>query len=170
MQPVAANYLLSNMKKHFFLPIIAIAALFSCAQSRSTATVKEEQRSNADTLPKPYWQIDLGKKSVIKTGNESKETNHIVLTKDQTEQSLTIAYYDEDPSLYVRSIMITNAEGNTIYRKEGATKVTLSAKEFAALWQNNNTLDIQTFGIPSDPDLAARIRVRPRHLCTFVLR
>jgi len=93
-----------------------------------------------------------------------------VLTKDKLQQSLTIAYYDEDPSLYIRSIMITNAEGNTVFRKESVTQLTISAKEFAALWQNNTTLEIQTFGMPSDPELAARVRLRPRHLCTFVLR
>jgi len=170
MQPVADNYLLNNMKKHRFLPVILIAALLSCAQSRSTATSQEEKRATMDTLAKPYWEISLGKQSALKSREENKENNQVVLTKDKLQQSLTIAYYDEDPSLYIRTIMIMNAEGNTIFRKENATQVTISAKEFAALWQNNTTLEIQTFGIPSDPDLAARVRIRPRHLCTFVLR
>ncbi|ODT91909.1 MAG: hypothetical protein ABS85_11235 [Sphingobacteriales bacterium SCN 48-20] len=170
MQPVADNYLLNNMKKHRFLPLILIAALFSCAQSRSTAASQEEKRATMDTLAKPYWEISLGKQTVLKSREENKESNQVVLTKDKLQQSLTIAYYDEDPSLYIRSIMITNAEGNTVFRKESVTQLTISAKEFAALWQNNTTLEIQTFGMPSDPELAARVRLRPRHLCTFVLR
>ncbi|MBN8782069.1 MAG: hypothetical protein J0G98_03320 [Terrimonas ferruginea] len=158
------------MKKHRFLPLILIAALFSCAQSRSTAASQEEKRATMDTLAKPYWEISLGKQTVLKSREENKESNQVVLTKDKLQQSLTIAYYDEDPSLYIRSIMITNAEGNTVFRKESVTQLTISAKEFAALWQNNTTLEIQTFGMPSDPELAARVRLRPRHLCTFVLR
>jgi len=158
------------MKKHRFLPLILIAALFSCAQSRSTAASQEEKRATMDTLAKPYWEISLGKQTVLKSREENKESNQVVLTKDKLQQSLTIAYYDEDPSLYIRSIMITNAEGNTVFRKESVTQLTISAKEFAALWQNNTTLEIQTFGMPSDPELAERVRLRPRHLCTFVLR
>jgi len=158
------------MKKHRFLPLILIAALFSCAQSRSTAASQEEKRATMDTLAKPYWEISLGKQTVLKSREENKESNQVVLTKDKLQQSLTIAYYDEDHSLYIRSIMITNAEGNTVFRKESVTQLTISAKEFAALWQNNTTLEIQTFGMPSDPELAARVRLRPRHLCTFVLR
>ncbi|WP_155990245.1 hypothetical protein [Terrimonas ferruginea] len=158
------------MKKHRFLPLILIAALLSCAQSRSTAASQEEKRATMDTLAKPYWEISLGKQTILKSREENKESNQVVLTKDKLQQSLTIAYYDEDPSLYIRSIMITNAEGNTVFRKESVTQLTISAKEFAALWQNNTTLEIQTFGLPSDPELAARVRIRPRHLCTFVLR
>lgn len=158
------------MTKHLFAPVILIATLLSCAQSRSTARSQEEKRATMDTLAKPYWQISLGKQSVLKSRQESKESNQVVLTKDQLQQPVTIAFYDDDPSLYIRTIMIMNAEGNTIFRKENTTQVTLSAKEFAALWQNNKTLEVQSFGIPSDPDLAARVRIRPQHLCTFVLR
>lgn len=160
------------MQKHLFLPVILIAALFSCAQNRTTAmpAADKGKQTIADTIAKPYWQISLGKQSVLRTGEENKERNQVILSKDQLQQSLSIAYYDDDPSLYIRSFIILNAEGNPIYRSDSTTKLNFSATEFANLWKGNSVLDIQTIGVPSDPDLAARIRLRPRHLCTFVLR
>jgi hypothetical protein len=75
----------------------------------------------------------------------------------------------EEDADVVRSFLITDVAGNEIARLEAQKKLKgtyeIPLQTLARLLTKGRTYTITTLGIPADPAIAARVRVRPMPFC-----
>ena len=147
------------MKKIIFL--IALVSVHMISQG---------QKAKSDS-----WKITWNKKVILET-SKSDETANIRKIKAadlKKNYSFQISYKESDPKKmkeWNRSVMFFNESDNEISRKDSTRNWKITAAELKKLFGNKKKLKIYTIAIPSDPDLAARVRVRRVHLCTLELQ
>ena len=118
------------------------------------------------------WKITWNKKVILET-SKSDETANIRKIKAadlKKNYVLQITYKESDPKKikeWNRSFMFFNESDNEISRKDSVRNWKITAAELKKLFGDKKKLKIYTIAIPSDPDLAARVRVRRIHLCTL---
>jgi hypothetical protein len=120
------------------------------------------------------WKIKLNSKVVLAATaeDEAKNTRKIKRTELNTKGSLEVLYKASKPNTeWIRSLMFYGETDNEVFRKDsvtGTTKIKLvTLKE---MFGTEKKIRIYTISIPSDPNLAARVRVRRVHLCTLELQ
>ena len=122
-----------------------------------------------------FWKITWNKKNILETGKSDETTNTrkinaIDLEKDYT---LDIVYKEANPKKekeWIRSFLIANESDAELWRMDSTRKVTITAPELRKLFGDKKKIKIYTIAVPSDPNLAARVRVRRVHLCTLELQ
>ncbi|MEI9807120.1 MAG: hypothetical protein WDO16_04095 [Bacteroidota bacterium] len=143
------------MKKIFLLLSLICTYMLSQAQSDS-------------------WKIKWNKKTILQAGKEDETANTKKIKRADLSKKycLEISYQEADPAKekeWTRSFLIYGDSDNDVLRKDSTRSIQVTAAELKKLFGDQKKIRIYTIAIPSDPDLAARVRVRRVHLCTLEL-
>jgi hypothetical protein len=117
------------------------------------------------------WKVKLQNKVLLSTGEESEEKNVVRLKMASVPKKgvLVVQYQDgEKRKGWERSLMVFNGDDGELLRRKGSV-LSLGKATLASLFRKTKTLELFTIAMPTDPDVAATIRVRRIHLCTLVL-
>lgn len=142
------------MKRIYLIIVFIFAAMFSNAQNS--------------------WKVKLNARVVLAatTEDETKNTRKIKRTELDKKGSLDVLYKsDKTNTEWIQSLLFYGETDNEVFRKDsvsGTTKIKLATLK--ELFGTAKKIRIYTISIPSDPNLAARIRVRRVHLCTLELQ
>jgi hypothetical protein len=84
---------------------------------------------------------------------------------------MEVTYYDAkgDKGLK-RSIFFLDENDDELIREDDVSRVKISSKELKKAFAGKSKIKIFTIAVPTDPELAARVRVRRVHLCTLELK
>ena len=118
------------------------------------------------------WKVVLNGTQLLETGAENEEGNLITLTKAELAKTgnFLIKYTEKEPQTgWKRTIMVVDKEENDIQRETGRI-LTIPNKTLLMQLLKEGRLYVYTLALPTDPELAARIRVRRVHLCTITLK
>jgi hypothetical protein len=120
------------------------------------------------------WKIKLNSKVVLSatTDDETTNTRKIKRTELDGKGSLDVLYKSSKPATeWIQSLMFYGETDNEVFRKDSVTGTTqIKLATLKELFGTKSKIRIYTIAIPSDPDLAARVRVRRVHLCTLELQ
>lgn len=109
----------------------------------------------------------------METGEENKDNNtqKVKLAELKNNCFLEVAY-KENPAKkdWKRSFLFFDENDNELLRKHSTTSTKISGTELKKLFAGKKKIVIYTVSLPTNPDLAARIRVRRVHLCTLELQ
>jgi hypothetical protein len=147
------------MKKIIFILSLSLAYLLPQAQTSVAGS----------------WKIKWNKKIILETNksDETANTKKIKAADLKKKYLLEISYNEADAQKekeWKRSFMILDENDNELLRKDSIRHVTIAATELKKLFGNKKKIKIYTSAIPTDPDLAARARVRIVYMCTLVLQ
>jgi hypothetical protein len=118
------------------------------------------------------WTVKMNK-SIVLTGTT--KTEQVKTKKLQSAQwkkngFFEVIYKDKEKEEgWARTIILGDEEGNDIIRKDNVTSLKLDLKFLREKFKTHNKIMVYTFKTPTDPDLAARVRIRRVHLCTLEL-
>ncbi len=121
------------------------------------------------------WKISWNKKVIAET-NKKTEAAGIgkIKTADlKKNYSLEIVYKEADiqkEKEWIRSFMIVDESDKELARKDSIRTWKITSAQLKKLFGNKKKIILYTIAIPSDPDLAARVRVRRVQLCTLELK
>lgn len=126
------------------------------------------------TTAQDSWKIKLNSKVVLSatTEDETANTKKIKKTELDSKGSLDVLYKSSKPATeWIRSLMFYDENDNELLRKDSVTATTqIKMATIKELFAGEKKIRIYTVAIPSDPNLAASIRVRRVHLCTLELQ
>jgi hypothetical protein len=118
------------------------------------------------------WKVALNGKELLSTGEEKPDGNIVTLSKTDLAKTANflVKYTEKEPQTgWKRSIVLVDKGENEMQTETGRI-LTVSSKTLLAHLLKAGTLYIYTWALPTDPELAARIRVRRVHLCTIKLK
>ena len=118
------------------------------------------------------WTVRLNKKTLLSATKEDETANirKLSFSDWKTADSLTISYKEMSPKKqWERSIFLCDEDDNELLRKDENTKASFSQEEVKKAFAGKKFIRIFTTVSPSDPELAARVRIRRVHLCTIEL-
>jgi len=120
------------------------------------------------------WKIKWNNKLLLSASAENETANTKALKKTDLSKNtfLQIDYKETDASKkdWVRYFLFFDENDNELLRKESIKTLKLSSAELTKLFGDRKKLRIYTVSLPSDPELASRVRVRRMHLCTLELK
>jgi hypothetical protein len=127
------------------------------------------------TMQASSWQIKWNNKTLLETGKENEAINTKKIKKADLAKKcfLEIIYKEADPAKekeWVRSFLLYGDTDNEVLRKDSTQTIKIPAAELKKLFSTQKKIRIYTTAIPSDPNMAARVRIRRVHLCTLVLQ
>ena len=118
------------------------------------------------------WKITHNGKAKISTSDENESRNRFSLRKADIAKpgSLWVHYMEwEKQKDWERYIGFFDEKENELYL-DTASVVQLTNKKLASITKGINKIKIYTWSLPTDPELAARIRIRRIHLATISLQ
>ena len=129
----------------------------------------------AQTLPADSWKIKWNEKIILETSKSDETANTKTINSADLgkKYSLEISYQEADAQKekdWKRSFMFFDGGDNEVLRKDSTHSAKVTAAELKKLFSDRKKIKIYTIAIPTDPDLAARVRVRRVYLCTLVLQ
>jgi len=121
------------------------------------------------------WKITWNKKVILETSksNEAANVRKIKSADLNKNYTLEISYKVADVKKekdWIRSFIFFDETENEIARRDSTGIWKITSVELKKLFGDKKMLKIYTIAIPSDPNLAARVRVRRVHLCTLELQ
>lgn len=109
-------------------------------------------------------------RNVIFSGAVESEKDNTVKFSFNEGSVLEIIYKEaERKADWTRTLLIFDNSDNELARFENGYKTKLGGDVLKNIIGNNKTLKVYTISLPTDPEMAARVRVRRVHLCTLVL-
>lgn len=149
------------MKRSFFILSLAFSWLLS--------------QSQMEVMKEDSWKIKWNKKVLLEASSENEAANTRQIKKAELTKNycLEISYKESDPvkeKEWNRSFLFFGDTDTELMRKDSTRSVKVAAAELKKIFGNQNKIRIYTIAIPTDPDLAARVRVRRVHLCTLELQ
>src|SRR5436853_130506 len=147
------------MKKTFVLLLLSFAYMLPQAQN-----------ARPDS-----WKITWNKKVILETSQDDEAANVRTIRFNDLKKNyvLEISYKESDSKRqkeWVRSFMLFDEADNQLIRKDRTRNWKITAAELKKLIGDKKKFKIYTMAVPSDPNLAARVRVRRVHLCTLELK
>jgi len=130
--------------------------------------LSESQANQSDS-----WKIKWNKKTIMETDKENKDDNirKVKLADLKDNCFLKVSYKENPPKNdWKRDFLFFDENDNQMLRKDSTTSIKIPGTELKKLFANKKKIVIYTVTLPTDPDLAARIRVRRVHLCTLELQ
>lgn len=118
------------------------------------------------------WKISIHHKVLLKTAIEDEGANSKPVTSAAWNKkgNLEVCYQEKPVKKdWRRSILFTDENDQELIRKDGVSRVKIPLAELKQAFAGKKKIFIYTISIPTDPDLAARVRVRRVHLCTLEL-
>lgn len=145
------------MKKLLFLLSFGVTCLFMQAQQTDT------------------WKIKWNKKTLLETGQQDETANTKKISRSDLDKKycLEITYKESDSKKekeWKRSFMLFDDKDQELMRKDSTRIVKISAADLKKLFGDKNKIKLYTIAIPTDPEVAARVRVRRIHLLTLELQ
>lgn len=121
------------------------------------------------------WTITWNGKTKLKAREENETSNIVALRKSELTKSrrLMIVYKEgqiKNIKALRRSLLIYDDKDQEVWKGDSTRTATLNGEKLAALFSGTSMLKIYTIAVPSDPKMAARVRVRRVHLCTLQLQ
>ena len=124
------------------------------------------------TFAQDSWKIVHNGKQKIATSTETTE-NVISITKEDLDPNgfLFINYTEatKPQEGWRRVVALVDDAGNEIY-KHGGNLMHVRNPSMRSFFNNTKRIDIYTWSLPTDPKLAATVKVRRVHLCTLTLQ
>ena len=163
-------YFMYMMKQVILLLGISIC-MFACGTGKRN---NQTENLNADSITntaKPGWQVFVNKQLILQSNTEDPAANSKTVKANDlfTGNGLQITYTEEPDAKLNRSYIIMDNNRHELFRTEN-TKQPINGAELKKAIGDQNTIVLYTVAIPSDPALAATVRVRPVHLCTLILQ
>lgn len=118
------------------------------------------------------WKIKWNGEVLIEARKEDPATNmkSAIVERQEDTPLLEIAYTESPPKKdWKRSIMIFGESNNELKRFD-TSNVVIGFDELKELIGENKLIKIYTISLPTDPELAAMVRVRRVHLATIDFR
>jgi hypothetical protein len=120
------------------------------------------------------WKIKLNGKIIFTAAGEDeiKNTKSIKRTELARPGTLDVLYKESIPQeSWRRSLLFFDENDNQLFVKDSVTAVTkINNATLKKLFTDKKKLRIYTIATPTDPDLAARVRLRRVHLVTIDLQ
>jgi hypothetical protein len=120
------------------------------------------------------WKIKLNSKLILTgTGeDEIKNTKNIKRTELVRTGTLDILYKESVPrESWRRSLLFFDENDNQLFSKDSVVTVAkINNATLNKLFTGKKKIRIYTVATPTDPDLAARVRLRRIHLATIELQ
>ena len=147
------------MKKIF--PLLSLSFVYMLLQA---------QNAQPDS-----WKIKWNKKVILETSKSDEAVNIRKIKSSDLKKNyiLEISYKEADTKKekeWTRSFMVFNESDNEIVRKDSARNWKITGAELKKLFGDKKKIKLYTIAVPTDPALAARVRVRRVHLCTLELQ
>ena len=118
------------------------------------------------------WKITHNGKAKISTSDENESRNRFSIQKVDLAKpgSLWVHYMEwEKQPEWERYIGFFDEKENELYL-DTTSVVQLTNKKLTSLTKGVGTVKIYTWSLPTDPELAARIRIRRIHLATISIQ
>ena len=131
--------------------------------------------AHAQDFPSDFWKIKWNKKVILEAKHVNEVANVRQIKAKDLEKNylLEVSYKKEDAKAekdWIRSFLIFDENDRELLRKDSTRDMKITAAQLKKLFGNKKKIKIYTIAIPSDPDMAARVRVRRVHLCTLQLQ
>ena len=125
----------------------------------------------APGLQKSSWIISHNNVQRLKTGTEDESKNTISIKRADLKKSgqLFINYTGSQEKGWKRTISLFDKEDNELL-KHGGNLLKVGNSKLNSLANSLDTIKVYTMAIPSDPAVAATVRVRRVHLATLVIK
>lgn len=127
------------------------------------------------------WRAKLGNKKTWEFAGEDPEKNSVQLSYSQlkSKNNFMLGYVaPADEKEWKRILQVNDAAGSAIIEIPELTKTqkdngtiwfTIPAKQLKKILTQHKKITILVSSLPSDPEKAALVRVRPVHVCTITL-
>jgi hypothetical protein len=118
------------------------------------------------------WRIKLNNKTVLLSSREDEQANtkKIKAAAWRKNGYLQVVYKDPDAAEdSYRTLIISDEADNELVRQDSVNSLKIPIRTLKKALGGNRKIQIFTTVLPSDPELAARVRVRRVHLCTLEL-
>jgi hypothetical protein len=121
------------------------------------------------------WTVSHNKTILLTAHGEHPKTNIVHIKRQWLQQdypwliNLSQSAHDFDPKEWKRVFGVFDESDKELLRKEDTTTLTLSGRDVKSWLGTKKEFFIYTWSIPKDPALAAQIRIRRVHLCTFTV-
>ena len=121
------------------------------------------------------WKITWNKKVILQTSksDEAANTRSIKAPDLKKNYVLEISYKEADAHSakeWIRSFMVFDEADQQLLKKDSTRNVKITAAQLKKLFGDKKKIKIYTIAVPSDPDMAARVRVHRVYLCTLLLQ
>ena len=128
-----------------------------------------------EVVKQDSWKVKWNKKVLLDATRENETANTKKIKKADLSKKylLEITYKESDPEkekAWKRSFLFFGDTDNELLRKDSTRNIVITAAELKKLLGTQKKIRIYTLVIPTDPDLAARVRVRRVHLCTLLFQ
>lgn len=127
---------------------------------------------NVHAVQQDCWTVTHNNKLLLQVSKEDETANLVPVNKKALKKSghLTVNYTENNKQKdWVRTIALVDENGNELLKQSGTVLKVGNAK-LASLANIYKTIKIYSWAVPSDPQLAATVRVRRVHLCTLTLK
>ena len=120
------------------------------------------------------WKIVMNKKAVMHTGVEDTITNILRIKKSELANN-GVFRIEFTPSKndanrpWVRKMAMLDTNAQAVVQLDSSNMLQLYNKDLLKVLWNRKKIIAYTWTAPSDPAMAAAIRIRRTHLCTIVL-
>ena len=121
------------------------------------------------------WTISWNRKVLLKATQENDSANHRSLRRSELTRNryLEISFREgqsKNLKALRRSFLIFDENDREVWKKDSTRLARIDGATLLKLAEGHTTLKIYTIAVPSDPRLAARVRVRRVHLCSLELQ
>jgi hypothetical protein len=127
---------------------------------------------NAQAPKGNTWTVEHNKTIRLKASGENVAKNTIAIKADdlKAEGQVCIDYTEEKPLKdWKRTFAVLDEKDNDLMTYTGHSFKIGNAKLRSLAGQGIKTIRIYTWALPTDPDLASRIRIKRVHLATIKL-
>jgi hypothetical protein len=118
------------------------------------------------------WMVVHGGKIRLQSSEEDEKKNVVSIKAADLKKTghLLISYIEaEKQKDWKRTIMFVGPNDKELLKIEGPVARLQNAK-LKALAAKSKTIKVYTISLPTDPDVAATVRVRRVHLCTLSVK
>ena len=116
------------------------------------------------------WTVWTGMKTLDRFTEENRELNTVSVSAARLKQGyMRVNYYQKEKNPgWVRTLAVFDSTGNELYKKQGA-ELRLTTAQLKK-WMALKKVEVYTWSLPTDPKLAASVRVRRVHLVTLQVK
>ena len=118
------------------------------------------------------WKIKWNGEKILVSDTEDKKANvrKVSMVSSSSDSLLEIKYNDNSKEGIKRSFLIFGASDNELLRLDSTWSAKVSRETLEKVMGTAKKIEIYTIALPTDPELAARVRVRRVHLCTLLFQ
>jgi hypothetical protein len=118
------------------------------------------------------WKVEHNGKTKLKATAENEDKNVITIKKEDLKKTGTflVAYKEVSSERgWQRSITLFDVKDNELLKSESAL-LKIPNSKLSSLANSHKILKIYTWSLPTDPAVAATVRIRRIHLCTILIK